>query len=158
MSRYADSAEWADVVPIPQNDSGPDTLAAIAYEEEYSEAMSYFRAITAKDEKSERALDLTEEIISMNPAHYTVWYNPLMFFSDLSLPFSDKMGSQAIPSKHPVRAAKEEQDKSTGGSARRTAVAGYGFSKTPQELPDLVLFSRPPPPKLLFGGAGLHLN
>ncbi|KAI4217700.1 MAG: hypothetical protein LQ351_000296 [Letrouitia transgressa] len=73
MSRYADSAEWADVVPIPQNDSGPDTLAAIAYEEEYSEAMSYFRAITAKDEKSERALDLTEEIISMNPAHYTVW-------------------------------------------------------------------------------------
>lgn len=79
MGRYADSGEWADVVPIPQHDSGPNTLAAIAYTEEYSEAMSYFRAITAKDEKSERALDLTEEIINMNPAHYTIWYSRFMF-------------------------------------------------------------------------------
>lgn len=28
----------------------------------------------AKNEMSERVLELTEDIIGMNPAHYTVWY------------------------------------------------------------------------------------
>lgn len=37
------------------------------------DAMDYFRAISATGEKSERALELTETIIRMNPAHYTVW-------------------------------------------------------------------------------------
>ena len=35
--------------------------------------MDYFRAVTAKGEYSERALALTEDIINMNPGHYTVW-------------------------------------------------------------------------------------
>ncbi|KAL8747898.1 MAG: hypothetical protein Q9190_000284 [Brigantiaea leucoxantha] len=73
MGKYNDSEEWADIAPIPQNDGGPNPLAEIAYTDEYSEAMSYFRAITASDEKSERALALTEDVIGMNPAHYTVW-------------------------------------------------------------------------------------
>lgn len=73
MGRYSDSDEWADIVPIPQNDGGPNPLAAIAYTEEYSEAMSYLRAVMAKNERSERILNLTEHIIAMNPAHYTVW-------------------------------------------------------------------------------------
>ena len=30
-----------------------------------------------KDEKSERALDLTSEAIDCNPANYSVWYNLL---------------------------------------------------------------------------------
>lgn len=73
MGIYADSEEWEDVLPIAQDDGGPNPLAAIAYTEEYSEAMSYLRAVMAKDEKSERVLELTEDIIDMNPAHYTVW-------------------------------------------------------------------------------------
>lgn len=73
MGKYSTSSAWADVVPIPQNDGGPNPLAAIAYTEEYSEAMSYLRSIMAANEKSERALELTEHIIRMNPAHYTVW-------------------------------------------------------------------------------------
>lgn len=76
MGKYADSEEWADVVPIEQDDGGPNPLAAIAYTESYSEAMAYLRAVMAKDEKSERVLELTEDIIGMNPAHYTVWYVP----------------------------------------------------------------------------------
>jgi len=48
-------------------------LAAIAYTDEYAEAISYLRAIMAAEEHSPRALALTEHIISMNPAHYTVW-------------------------------------------------------------------------------------
>ena len=73
MGKYSESEEWGDIVPIPQNDGGPNPLAAIAYTEAYSEAMSYLRAVMAKNEKSERVLELTEEVISMNPAHYTVW-------------------------------------------------------------------------------------
>lgn len=74
MGKYADSNDWADIDPIPQDDGGANPLAAIAYTEEYSEAMSYLRAVMTKDEKSDRILPLTEDIIRMNPAHYTVWY------------------------------------------------------------------------------------
>ena len=35
--------------------------------------MSYFRAIVTEDEKSLRVLELTQHIIRLNPAHYTVW-------------------------------------------------------------------------------------
>ena len=74
MGKYSDSEVWADITPIAQDDGGPNPLAAIAYTEEYSEAMSYLRAVMAKDERSERVLGLTEDIIRLNPAHYTVWY------------------------------------------------------------------------------------
>lgn len=37
------------------------------------DAMDYFRALSAAEEHSERGLELTETIIRMNPAHYTVW-------------------------------------------------------------------------------------
>lgn len=70
---YHDDKVWADVEPLPQDDGGLHPLAAIAYTEEYSEAMSYLRAVMAANEFSDRVLGLTEHIISMNPAHYTVW-------------------------------------------------------------------------------------
>lgn len=73
MGKYSDSEAWQDVIPISQNDGCAHPLAAIAYTDEYSEAMSYLRAVMAGDEKSDRVLELTEEIIRMNPAHYTVW-------------------------------------------------------------------------------------
>jgi len=71
---YHDDETWADIEPLPQDDGGLHPLAAIAYTDEYSEAMGYLRAVMAKNEFSERVLSLTEHIISMNPAHYTVWY------------------------------------------------------------------------------------
>ena len=70
---YHDDPAWDDVEPIPQDDGGLHPLAAIAYTDEYSEAMGYLRAVMVKSEYSERVLGLTEHIISMNPAHYTVW-------------------------------------------------------------------------------------
>lgn len=70
---YHDDPAWSDIEPIPQDEGGDHPLAAIAYTEEYSEAMSYLRAVMAKNETSQRVLALTEHIISMNPAHYTVW-------------------------------------------------------------------------------------
>ncbi|GAA5802104.1 hypothetical protein HPULCUR_007564 [Helicostylum pulchrum] len=69
---YCDNPEWKDVTPIPQDD-GPNPLVPIAYSKEYSDAMDYFRAVTRTNEKSVRVLNLIEDIIDMNPAHYTVW-------------------------------------------------------------------------------------
>jgi len=70
---YADNPAWADVEPLPQDDGGPNALATIAYTEEYSEAMSYLRAVMASGEFSDRVLSLTGHVIDLNPAHYTVW-------------------------------------------------------------------------------------
>ncbi|EDQ85556.1 uncharacterized protein MONBRDRAFT_29023 [Monosiga brevicollis MX1] len=67
------SAEWADVQPIPQDD-GPNPACPIAYDEEFREAMDYFRAVVAKEEISERALLLTSHVIAQNPANYSVWH------------------------------------------------------------------------------------
>lgn len=74
---YSTRPEWEDVTPIPlietsSPDAGPP-LAAIAYSERYLDAMSFLRAVMAANEYSRRCLDLTADIIAMNPAHYTVW-------------------------------------------------------------------------------------
>ena len=73
MPKYAEDPEWSDIEPLHQDEGGPHPLAAIAYSEEYSEAMAYLRAVMAKGDLDERILKLTEDIIKMNPAHYTVW-------------------------------------------------------------------------------------
>ncbi|KAL1634162.1 CAAX geranylgeranyltransferase alpha subunit [Neofusicoccum ribis] len=73
MPFYAESDEWQDIEPIPLDDGGPNALAAITYSDEYDEAMSYLRAVMARNEMSDRVLALTEDIIQQNPAHYTVW-------------------------------------------------------------------------------------
>lgn len=47
-----------------------------------ADAMDYFRAVTRANEKSQRVLTLIEDIIEMNPAHYTVWnYRQQVLFS-----------------------------------------------------------------------------
>lgn len=86
---------WEDLEPVPQNDA-PDSLVPIAYDEFCQsrtafplafqegavltksrradrDAMDTFRAIVAKQERSERTLEITKLIIQMNPGHYTVW-------------------------------------------------------------------------------------
>jgi protein farnesyltransferase/geranylgeranyltransferase type-1 subunit alpha len=40
--------------------------------------MDMLRAVMAVNEKSERALELTEKILSLNAAHYSVWYDYLI--------------------------------------------------------------------------------
>lgn len=76
--KYSSDPLWADVKPIPLDDGSKEgqeatPLATIAYSPAYVEATSYLRAVMAANEVSERALKLTQDVISMNPAHYTVW-------------------------------------------------------------------------------------
>ncbi|QIX00030.1 hypothetical protein AMS68_005547 [Peltaster fructicola] len=73
MGKYSDDPAWADVTPLPTDDGGPHPLAAIAYSEEYEEVSSYLRAIMAANEFSPRVLDLTDDLIELNTAHYTAW-------------------------------------------------------------------------------------
>ncbi|BGP55277.1 hypothetical protein JCM8202_000648 [Rhodotorula sphaerocarpa] len=69
---WAQRPGWEDLEPKPQKDA-PDALVPIAYDEYYRDAMDTFRAIVAKQERSERTLEITKLIIQMNPGHYTVW-------------------------------------------------------------------------------------
>ncbi|KAJ1667802.1 CAAX geranylgeranyltransferase alpha subunit [Coemansia sp. RSA 1813] len=74
--------EWKDVTPIPQEEE-INTVCPIAYTDEYSDMMSYLRAVMAKCEVSQRALDLTGRIIKVNPGHYTVWMYRKKLVEDL---------------------------------------------------------------------------
>lgn len=69
---YSERNEWADIVPILQDD-GEHPIVAIAYSPKFREVFDYFRAILAHKEKSQRALELTADALRLNPANYTVW-------------------------------------------------------------------------------------
>lgn len=73
MGKYSEDPAWADIVPLPTDEGGPYPLAAIAYSDEYEEVSSYLRAVMAANEFSDRVLQLTEDLIDMNTAHYTAW-------------------------------------------------------------------------------------
>ncbi|KAL1869722.1 hypothetical protein VTK73DRAFT_2963 [Phialemonium thermophilum] len=89
-SKYAQDPEWDDVEPIPLEEP-EGALAAIAYPEEYAEAISYLRAVMLKKEYSPRCLRLTEHIISLNPAHYTVWLYRASIVFALKIPLPDEI-------------------------------------------------------------------
>lgn len=72
MSLFASRPDFADIVPIPQDD-GQDPLCSISYTEEYSDATSYLRALMKAKEYSDRALECTASVLCNNPAHYTAW-------------------------------------------------------------------------------------
>lgn len=64
--------DYSDLELVPL-DEGEHPLASIAYAEEYKQASGLLRALMAKDEKSERGLEVAAQVIALNPAHYTVW-------------------------------------------------------------------------------------
>ncbi|KAI0403654.1 putative geranylgeranyltransferase type I alpha subunit [Xylaria palmicola] len=89
-SAYANDPQWDDVVPIPQ-DEPEGALAAIAYADNYAEAMAYLRAVMAVKEHSMRCLLLTEHIIQLNPSHYTVWLYRFDIVKGLNIFISEEL-------------------------------------------------------------------
>ncbi|KAI1376503.1 protein prenylyltransferase [Hypoxylon crocopeplum] len=87
---YALDPDWDDVVPIPQVEP-EGALASIAYPDEYAEAMSYLRAVMAVKEYTPRCLKLTERIIYLNPAHYTVWLYRFSIVQHLNISIPDEI-------------------------------------------------------------------
>lgn len=53
--------------------------------------MSYLRAVMAVEECSPRCLRLTEHVISMNPAHYTVWLYRFKILTALKLSIPEEI-------------------------------------------------------------------
>ncbi|KAG5951189.1 hypothetical protein E4U53_003600 [Claviceps sorghi] len=86
----ANDPEWDDVIPIPHSEPA-DALARIAYPDDYAEGVSYLRAVMAAEECSPRCLRLTEHIISMNPAHYTVWLYRFKIIQTLQIPIPEEI-------------------------------------------------------------------
>jgi len=81
---YIERSGWEDIQPIEQDD-GPNPLAAIAYSQEYKDTLDTFRAICAKEEISQRAYELTEAVIYLNPSHYTVWLYRQKLINELKI-------------------------------------------------------------------------
>lgn len=88
---YRKREEWNDVKPIFHDDI-EKSVVNIAYSEQcellisfvftvfitrfsywVAEVFAYFRAILTKDERSERAFQLTTDAVKLNPANYTAW-------------------------------------------------------------------------------------
>ncbi|KAH0793971.1 prenyltransferase alpha subunit [Histomonas meleagridis] len=73
INLYKDDPEWADLTPIPLP-KREDEPFIIEYSPEYEDLFGYFNAILAKEEISERALKIVNDVISRHSTHYTAWW------------------------------------------------------------------------------------
>jgi len=87
---YSERPEWKDVIPIKQND-GPLPLVQIRYPPGFEETHDYFRAVQAANEYSDRALDLTADVIEHNSANYTAWYYRRRCLSELKSDLQEEL-------------------------------------------------------------------
>lgn len=66
-------------------------IAPIPYPEAYVEVLGYFRAVLAKDEISNRALELTEEVINFSSGNYAAWHYRRKLIDKLEHPLELEM-------------------------------------------------------------------
>jgi protein farnesyltransferase/geranylgeranyltransferase type-1 subunit alpha len=80
---YSSRPEWSDVTGVAQAEPAGAPVVRIDYAPEYEDAADTFRAVLASGEASARVLALTEAIIAMNGAHYTVWHHRFRVLTEL---------------------------------------------------------------------------
>lgn len=81
---YQSREDWKDIHPIPDDPKSAQFLE-IHYSKECrnlvngvdKDAIGYFRAIILKNEISQRAYDLSKEIISLSPSCLGTWYKTI---------------------------------------------------------------------------------
>jgi protein farnesyltransferase/geranylgeranyltransferase type-1 subunit alpha len=66
-------AEEEPLTPTPQQDTH-NPVCAILYSHQFTHTMDLFRTVLRRDERSARALQITTDTISLNPANYTAWH------------------------------------------------------------------------------------
>eukprot|EP01006_Ploeotia_vitrea_P010791 TRINITY_DN28214_c0_g1_i1.p1 TRINITY_DN28214_c0_g1~~TRINITY_DN28214_c0_g1_i1.p1 ORF type:complete len:359 (+),score=17.29 TRINITY_DN28214_c0_g1_i1:36-1079(+) len=81
---YGQRKEWKNVTPIPQGD-GPEPVVPIEYTEEFVDTMNYFRAVVHAHETSERAFELCDAVVTLNPANYVAWYYRRQIIYELNM-------------------------------------------------------------------------
>ena len=87
---YKDRDDFRDVTPVEQ-DEGPSPLAPINYSLKYKDTMDFFRGIVRLNEYSLRSLHLTENVIRLNPSHYTVWNFRLKILLNIQFNLNDEL-------------------------------------------------------------------
>ena len=80
---YSSRPEWSDVTGVAQAEPAGAPVVRIDYAPEYEDAADTFRAVLASGRASARVLALTEAIIAMNGAHYTVWHHRFRVLTEL---------------------------------------------------------------------------
>jgi len=88
--KFGDRPEFKDVIPVLQQD-GPYPVCPIAYAEQFEDTMNYFRAMIQKDERTKRSLDLTTEVILINPANYTAWYFRRLILEAIKADYNEEL-------------------------------------------------------------------
>jgi len=53
--------------------------------------MNYFRAMVQKDERTKRSLDVTTEVIEINPANYTAWHFRRLILEAINADFHEEL-------------------------------------------------------------------
>jgi len=74
MSSFIDAnaSLWADITPLLQDD-GPSPVVVIDYDPQFVALMNIFRGLIHMKEFSGRGLIMSQELLNVNAASYTVW-------------------------------------------------------------------------------------